>query len=337
MFLFNIVTKNLYIHLEYQILLYRIIYLIKMQKRAQYLSFLIVTAIFYYVFFASADNITISADVFSSLPVASGVLLNAGLDITLTANQTTLVEGTATITDVDGCANIQNVTATLFRANITGGTDAADDNRSHYSVLCTSLGDCAGGPDTTETYTCSYYMTWYADPTDMGALYEDTEWLLNVTPSDALLGTSDWDNAELQVLTAIYVDASSISFGLLTLGGNTSTANHNTTIENQGNEAVDLNIKGYGAMEGDMFCMECTTGNIDVDYLQYETFAFTYGNGQDLTDMDTEIDLDLDRGNETIPRPDETIYYGLGMPAAGVSGNCTGTIVLTSVRDKDLD
>ena len=94
-----------------------------------------------------------SASVTNSGPVASSAELNGATDITLTTNTTTSVVGTVTITDNNGCEDIDSVSGVLYRTNITGGAGASDNNRTHYSATCTSNNDCTGGgSDLTETY-----------------------------------------------------------------------------------------------------------------------------------------------------------------------------------------
>jgi len=302
-----------------------------------WISIIVFILIFTVLQYSKAADVATSATVTNSLPVASSALLNGGADITLVANQSVTIQGSVTITDANGCAQIENVTSTLFRTNVTGGDGAADNNRSHYSTLCTSNADCAGGPDTTETFTCDFDVAWYADPTDVGSLYNNTNWTFNTTPTDGAGGVSDYDQQILNTLSALAVETGSIAFGTLSLGANTGAVNQNSSLSNHGNEPVDINIKGYGAVEGDGFSMICSSGDLNVDYVQYDTAAFVYGVGQDLQDFDVEVDIDLDRGNETMPKPSDLLYYGLGFPGAGISGNCTGTIVIVAVSDPFLD
>ncbi len=286
---------------------------------------------------ALGADVGTSASIANSVPVASSAMLNSAVDITLTANETTAVEGIVTISDDNGCSDINNVTATLFRTNVTGGTDAPDDNRSHYSTVCTSSGDCIGGADTTESFSCDFDMLWYSDPTDGGSIYQNTDWTFNATPTDGYGGESDTAQQEVLTLTSIAVLTDSIAFGEIALGADTGAVNQNTTLANHGNENLDVWIKGYGSIDGDGHCMLCTTGNVSVDMLEFDSSPFVYGAGQDLGNLDEELDLDLDRGNDTTPRPEKLIYYGLAFPAGGISGSCSGTIVITAQSDPTKD
>jgi len=287
----------------------------------------ILSVLFFTLYSAFADNVTTSASVTNSVPVASNVELNGILDITLTANETSIIQGDVTITDNNGCQQITSVNATLYRTDILGGSGAGDDNRSHYSVVCQSNADCSGATDTTDTYTCEFNMSWYADPTDSGT-YDYTNWTLNVTPSDGMGGTSGTAQQEVNSLMSLSIDSSAISFGSLQLGTNTTTDNENTTAINTGNMELDINILGYGSAMDDLYCMVCDTGEIDVYYFEFDSMPFNYGEGTPLSEDNQTIDLNLDRGSEGDTTPSSKVYYGLGLPTSGLGGNCTGTVVL---------
>jgi len=293
--------------------------------------------IFGFINLVIGADISTSAEVSNQLPVASSVELNGVSDITLTANLTTLVPATGVITDTNGCDDISSVTATLFRSDLAGGSGAADNGRTHFSTTCASQGDCAGGGDNTETFDCEFNITWYADPTDLGSDHEDTDWTFNMTPQDSEGGVSDSTQQEILTLTSLSVQTGSLAFGLIALGDNTVDVNQNTTLANHGNEALDIIIKGYGSVEGDGYSMVCTSGNVDVSMIEHDTTGFTWGSGVQLTDIDDQVDLDLDRGSDASPRPVKSIYYGLGFPATGISGTCSGTIVLTAESDPTMD
>jgi hypothetical protein len=284
---------------------------------------------------ALADDATTNATVTNSAPVASSVLLNGGNSITLTSMTTTEIIGTADIYDANGCSEITSVTAKLYRTG--AGSGGIDDNRNHYSIACTSNGDCAGGGDLVESYTCTFDMYWYADPTDAGSANEGDDWTLEVTPYDAEEGTPDTDIVELNTLTSMILDATSIDFGELGLGEDTGATNQDSPIINTGNEALDIELSGYGAAPLDGLSMVCTTGTVLVGNIEYSTMAFSYSAGTDLSDSAAEVDIDLDRGSDAMQLPETLLYYGLGFPASGIAGTCSGTLVVTAVSDPNID
>jgi hypothetical protein len=244
------------------------------------LLFSLLVFVFVYISVISAavfaDDATTNATVTNSAPVASSVVLNGGSAITLTSNTTTSITGTVDISDANGCSEISSVTATLYRSAV--GSGALDDNRNHYSIVCVSNGDCAGGGDLIETYECNFDMYWYADPTDAGSANEGDDWSLTVTPSDAEEGTSDTDTQEVNTLTSMILEIGSINFGELELGTDTGPVNQDTPIVNCGNEALDVELSGYGSIPLDDLGMICTLGTLPAENIEYSNSGFNYGS-----------------------------------------------------------
>ncbi len=285
---------------------------------------------------ANAATASTTASVTSSLPVASSAVLNGGTAIILTTNTTTSVVGTVTVTDDNGCEAITGVTSTLFRTNVSGGSGATNDNQTHYSATCVANADCTGGGgDLTRTYNCTFSMVHYADPTDAGSLNADTDWTFNATPSDGSTGTSSSTTRELNTLAALGLETTSMAFGTIALGANTTTTNKNISVANLGNEGLDVGLTGYGTTSGDNLSMTCTVGTAAINKLEYGAAGFTYGVGTALTNISTTLDLDLDRSSDST-HSTKTVQFGFGLPASGVSGSCTGTVVITAVSDPTL-
>jgi hypothetical protein len=282
-------------------------------------------------------NVSTSASVSNVPPVASSAELNGAADITLTAGSATEIVGLVEVTDYNGCDEIIGVNSTLYRTNISGADSAPDDKRSHYSIDCYSLGFCNYAGDLTDVYACAFQVEHYADPTDVGSVFENTDWTFNATPFDAEIGSSDYDRRELTTLSALSVQTPAIDFGTLSLGSNTSSTNQETLIRNMGNEGLDIDLRGYGLSDGDGNSLACTLGEVQVGYVQYETGPFTYGSGIELSDVDELVDIDLERGSESASLPNSTVFFGLGFPSGGISGSCSGTLVITGVSDPDLD
>ncbi len=293
--------------------------------------------------FALADTATTGASVTNALPVASSVQIAAGNlagdDVFLTSNATTQLNFTAIITDNNGCDEIAVVNATFFRTNITGGSGSTDTNRSHYSMNCTiQAGECTGEGDIAATYDCKMNATWFLDPTDTGSLYEPTNWTINVTPHDASATGLDASNIyDVKTLTSFSLLDTSINFGQLALGANTTDTNQNISIINLGNEAIDISLTGYGNNTGDNLSMKCTLGNVSIDLLEYSNQSFTYGSGVDLSNASTELDFDLDRGSDTTLRPQKKSHYGFSTPTQGIGGTCSGNLVIVTTSDPTLD
>ena len=288
---------------------------------------------------ANAATSSSSASVTNSVPTASSAQLNGGSAITVTTNASTEVIGAVTITDNNGCEDIVNVTGILFRSNITNGATATNNNRTHYNTTCTLNNDCtAGGSDITGTYNCTFNMEWYADATDAGSAFASTNWTFNVSPSDGTTGNTTAVVEELNTLTSLSLETSSIAFGSLALGADTGATNQNTSIANHGNEGLDVSLTGFASTSGDNLSMTCTVGTTAINKLEYNSTTFTFGSGSiALTNTSTELDLDIQYGNETVLRPTKLVYYGFGFPATGIGGSCTGNVVITATSDPSFD
>ena len=83
--------------------------------------------------------------------------------------------------------------------------------------------------------------------------------------------------------------------------------------------------------------MNCTVGNINVSYMEYGFSVFSYGVGTDMQSTETEEDRDLMEGDEGDPRPEDYLYFGLGLPSLGVKGTCTGTVLISAISDPYID
>lgn len=290
-----------------------------------------------------ADTATTQASIGNAQPQASSVeIADGNLDggeISLTSNKTTQINITATITDNNGCTDLTKVNATLFRTNLTNSADSNSDNRSHYTMNCTvQSSSCTGDTDLASVYDCKVNVTWYADPTDTGSRFSQTNWTVNVTPYDGDgVGIGAISIYELKTLTSFSLQSINVNFGTLALGQNTTTTNQNISIANLGNEAIDLSLTGYGSTTGDNLSMACSLGNITISYLEYNNTAFTYGAGINLSNTTTELDFDLDRGSEASARPELPVFFGFRIPSQGVGGSCSGNLVVTATSDPNID
>jgi len=261
-------------------------------------------------------------------PVASSVSIDSGAtSVTLTENTTKNVVCTAVVTDDDGYTDITSVEAKLYRTGV--GAGAADDNANHYTLSGDAQCVPSGGSGTTENYTCTFAVYFYADPTDAGSAYEADNWTCQVTPSDGVgAGTAATDTIEMNTLIALNVTAT-ITYGALALGTNTGTADQTTTVTNTGNAQIDIQLDGYGATDGDGKAMTCTIGSTTIGNERYSLTALTdWSTKTQLTDTATTLTtFDLAKGASST----KNVYWGLGMPSTGAGGSCSGKVNLTAV------
>lgn len=294
-----------------------------------------ITGLFFQLQQVSADEIITGASVGNEVPGASSVDIDsAATAIHLTENTTTAVTVTATVSDNNGCEDIDSVQVKLFKTDT--GASAADDDNNHYTVSAVSDGNCtAGGADLTDTFTATVNVNYYADPTDDGSIYADTNWTAEVTPFDESTGTSDTDTIEMSTLTALNVSGS-ISYGTVGLGEDTGSTDQSVTVTNTGNEGIDIDLDGYGDADGDGYAMVCTAGNVPIADEKYSATASTeYDSKVALSDSATELDMDIPQ--QTASASTKDTYWGLSMPSEGVRGTCSGVVVFTANSDPNLD
>jgi hypothetical protein len=262
-------------------------------------------------------------------PVSSAVAITGEL-ITLTENTTANVIVTATVTDTDGCEDIDSVSVKFFRTDLTSsGADDANHRYTQAAVLDT--GTCEGGGDLSSTWTATISVQYYADPTDAGA-YSGTTWSAEVIPSDHIgAGTTEGnDTTEMATLKALEA-TTPIAYGELALNGNTGTTDQTTTITNTGNTAIGVQVDGYGSIDGDGKSMICTSGSVLLENEKYSKTALTaYASKTVLTDTAATV-ADFSINQRTDGASTNVLYWGFGMPINGVGGSCAGTVVFTAI------
>jgi len=273
----------------------------------------------------------------NTLPTVSSVAITYGAGnltppINLTAGTTTTVTAIFTVTDVDGCADIDSgatkTNAVLYRTAL--GASCTPNNANCYAMSCNITTSCA--TSTTDIFTCTAQVQFYADATDTGSPYAGTTWSVTATPEDntSTGGTTASNTAVMNSLTALSV-TSSINYSSLALGANTGTADQTTVITNVGNRAIDTQVGGYGQSSNDGYSMVCTFGHILLSYEGYSTAAGTAYASKISLVTDTSpatVTTNISAGASST----KNIYWGMGLPMSGVGSSCTGHIIFTAVN-----
>jgi len=254
----------------------------------------------------------------NSAPVASAVSIDSGAaSITLNEGTTKNVVCSGTVTDDDGFSDITSVKADLFRTGV--GIGSATDNNNHYQESGDSECVPSGGSGTSETYTCTIPVQYYADPTDTGSPNSADDWTCTLTPTDATEeGTAASDTIEMSSLIALSVTESDISYGTVNANTDTGATNQTITVENTGNRDIDPQLSGANMASGG--------DSIAVGQQEYSATTFTYGAGTDLSASATTLDVTLPQPtNDGTPTIQDTVYWGLGVPAGTPAGTYTGS------------
>lgn len=275
---------------------------------------------------ASADPVVSSASVTNVAPVASAALIAGGESLTLTENTTTDVTITVTVTDNDGCADIDSVAVVFYSADATNGAGCTANNADCYNVAATIIGgSCTGPTDVDALYTATIAVQYYADPVVWTALVIPTD-------GDGASASTDNDTATMNTLTALNV-SSTLVYGALARGANTETGDTPVTVTNTGNVIIDITVDGYGASDGDTYSMTCTAGTIPIANEKYSmTGSTAYASKTALSDTATAVQMDIAVATSVTPTTG-SLYFGFAVPADGVSGSCTGTVVFAAISN----
>ncbi len=258
----------------------------------------------------------------NALPAASNASIDSGAgSITLNEGATTDVVCAASLTDINGYADIESVVMKLYRSGV--GEGVSDDNDNHYTLTWPSACARSNESGNMADFTCTFSVYFYAEPTDAGT-YAAENWVCRMLPSDGQgAGTADTDTIEMDTLTALDVSAS-INYGSLSPNSN-STGTRTATITNTGNRAIDFSVSG-SALNCDI------RGSILVGNQEYSLSAFSYGVGIDLTSSLVDV-------NASLPKPDsdnstifDLLYWQVGAPG-GIEGACIGVTTFTAITE----
>jgi hypothetical protein len=281
------------------------------------------------VFSAVDDTFEANVTVSNVGPVVSNVFFNDTVatvhNITLSAESTTnLIMCNATITDLNGYQDVAtsgSVNATFYHTS--SSIDAADNTNVHYTNTSCSF---IAGSGTAVTAVCTVMFH-----------YEATNgtWICNISAKDGsnAVNTGSTTN-EVEPLVALTVLETNISFGSLSNGQNSSTA-QSTNITNQGNVKIDVQVKGntdmtcsgIGTLGVTNISFNTTSGNYDSMYTDGTGKILTTGL-QTLTDFDlvpsgiAPFDQGIDATNLT--------YWSIQIPQA-VKGTCNNTITVAAI------
>ncbi len=260
------------------------------------------------------------------VPNITALSLNGGLDITLTGGATTTVTATGTVSDLNGYSDLSGATTTIFRSGV-GESCSLDNNNCYISgnSRCSFI-NCTGNSC---DVICTADMYYHADPTDIGTFAAET-WraLLAVSDLGGSVATATAPSIDLLTLRAIAVD-SAINYGALAVNADTGSYNATTTVQNIGNDALDLSIEGTDLTDGG-------SSIIPVNEQKFATSTFTYSACVFCSALSTSpanYEMDLSKPASTTPAIVDELYWGIAVPF-GVAGSAhQGTNIFYAIGD----
>jgi hypothetical protein len=262
----------------------------------------------------------------SFAPQITALSLNAGADITLSPGTTTVIVATGTVTDLNGFTDLGPATTTIFRSGVTSAC-AADANTCYIATpSACSYSGCSG---TTCTISCAVDMAFHADPTDIGVFAGET-WRAELTVSDlgGFTASATAPSIDLLTLRALSVDTV-IDFGALEVNSDTGSNNATTSIQNIGNDSIDVALDGTNLTDG-------LSSTIPVSQQRYATSSFTYSSClicRSLATTTDTIEVDLPKPTSVDPAIVDDLFWGIAIPFGVAARPHQGINIFYAVGD----
>jgi hypothetical protein len=264
-------------------------------------------------------------------PIIDTATLNDGQLISLLPGTTTRVYATSTVTDLNGYSDIVLASSTIYRSGVTGGaTCTANNNDCYISTTANNkceFTSCAGNSCTVSCYADIFF---HADPTDIGSVFDGQEWLAFIEAEDASAGYgfNSAFGVELGTLRAIDTQGT-IDYGALTVNTDTGAFNASTSVLNEGNVAINLEITGTDLTDG-------ASSAIPASDQLFATSTFTYSScGAACSNLSstTPVAIDVDLGKPTVDSPpvEDAVFWGIFVPIGVNSVAHQGINVFTPI------
>ena len=243
-------------------------------------------------------------------PVLSSVSLNSGNTIIPALGTTTPITASGTVTDLNGVADLDFASSTIYRQGV-GALCAPDDNNC-YQLSDTPECTFTTVDTTTAIVECTADIAYHADPTDSGT-FSGEEWFgfLEVVDSAGGYDFATTSGVELQAIQGIDVQGA-IDFGTLNVDSDTGANNASTSVINLGNTEIDIEIEGTDLTDG-------ASSAIPANNQRFATSTFTYSTcGSSCAVVSSTspvpINVDLAKPTSLAPPVSDDIYWGIRVP-----------------------
>lgn len=279
-------------------------------------------------------SVRTSADSFGSEDYADGKI------DTLIPSGAMMLYLTGVIEDTNNRAEIDLVSAVFYRSETDGGADCvANGANDCYVVADCDLDSIVGMSDTQLRYSCPIGIQYYADATEAGGEFADEHWIVAMTASDVhgAIGTDQSQTREIQTLLALDFDRV-IDYGTVSLGMETDESTAATQgFAQAGNDRADVELSystvaGSPSYGGFMDCVHNGgTGAIPSGRQQWSVVSNYYGGVGSYALTDAQAIAPLDIAYRHGSNPTGTLFWNVSIPESGVSGTCSGSIIVSAV------
>lgn len=249
-------------------------------------------------------------------------------NITLASHDVTSVYVNGTITDGNGCLDIDGVSdnylgVSFYRSGtdcdpVTGSEDGENCYILYQNGANCEISGCTGGTDTDALFSCHFdNLKWYATA---------GPWKAKITITDdssqtATLTTSS-NEPSVAVLTSMNIPTNSIAFGNVTSGA--SSTEKTLEIQNYGND-TSLDIMASSTVPA----MTCSiSGDIDYDDIVFSSSTGAWGTKVNSPDNSLFV-MGLDKGSDLNTVPSALTYWQAQVDINSL-GSCTGAMTITA-------
>ncbi len=214
--------------------------------------------------------------------------------------------------------------------------DSVDDNNNHYTNSSCSVdfdfGSWQGFADDENQFlvNCSFQVEYYAEPGSWSCL-------INVSDVTGLSGNGTDDINILEMIAMNLPD--SVDFGIV--DAESVSDEREIVVGNKGNVEIDVKISGFAQDIGDGLAMNCSGGEIAVEFEGYNlsesnfgemSFSEFQGRYKSVSSVEVLENLNLgQRQDDFIDFAERTTYWRVYVPK-GAGGTCGGSVVFSAQR-----
>lgn len=312
--------------------------------------------VFAFVFSASeADNVSTSVSVTNAEPELSSIIVTDDDDfshdnlITPEPGANNIIYIKGIISDANGEDHIRSGVGSVAVSFYQDGQSCAFDslgeiytnncyksattNHPTVSANANSAGPCvideSYGSSLEARFRCPISLAFNTNSSIAGG-GGSSYWVVSVKVLDevggAAMNAGTTTTTEIGLLTALDIEES-ISFGTMILGASTpdyeETAGNTLVLTQNGNDVTTVRVSSDANMI-------CSDGSIPISNIKWSLAPFVFQNGTSLTGTLTETNAVIDYWTSDSVTKDE-IYWGIQVPSSGVSGQCSGSITVSSM------
>ncbi len=258
--------------------------------------------------------------------------------VALPSDGLTLNEGTAvnlyvrgSVSDSNGCADLDHVSIKVYRSSATDGANCVPDKNDCYSATVPkaqfTTDSCSGAGDSDASFETVVPIENFADPTDAGGPYADDTWKVTAMAFDTIGDSGELSaDFEIKSLAAFSLSTDALNYGSIDLGA--TSPQQSVIFTNTGNREV----QAYVNADSNLVSNLTGPANIASTAVHYSlTDGFTYGTGDTAIELtQTLLDLALVRQTDDATAPTKPSYFRLKVPNFGVNGTYSNTVTFTA-------